>query len=380
MKIVYVISQLGYSGGIERVLSTKANYLADIFGYEVHIVVGRKQPDSLFYHFSGNIYFHYLNVEFSKRSILQYFFEIKQDKIYHQRLEKKLNEIRPDITISAFGDDATFLYKIKDGSKKILEFHYTKNYLKHLGNAISNDKYRFIRKYWLKFLQIRETYLASKYEHIVLLTEKDKQLWKGDSKFTVIPNPLSLVTAEKALLENKWILAMGRFVAPKGFDLLIRAFALLKEKFPDWSLFIYGEGYERESLTQMIKELSLQNNVFLKSPVEDVEKIMLDSSLFVSTSLYEGFGLALVEAMTCGLPCVAFDCECGPSEIMKDNEDGFLVETGNIQMLATKMKLLMENQQLRKQMGINAKNNIQRFSIQFVMKQWEEFFQLIKYL
>ena len=375
MKIAYIIGSIGNSGGIERVLSTKANYLADTAGYEIHIIVGGKQPNSLFYPFSEKIYFHYLNVTFLKKNLLQYFIKTKQDKIYRQELEKKLNEIKTNITISAFGDDAAFLYKIKDGSKKILEFHFTKNYLKHLGNALPNDKYRFIRKYWLAFLQARETYLASKYEHIVLLTEKDKQLWKGDGKFTVIPNPLSFFPNKKALLENKTIVSIGRLVAPKGFHLLIQAFALLKEKFPGWSLFIYGKGIEHESLNKMIKDLSLQNNVFLEKPSEDVEKILLDSSLFVSSSLYEGFGLVLVEAMACGVPCVAFDCECGPSDIIRDGVDGFLVETGNIRLLAEKMEFLMQDQKLRVEMGGKAKRHVERFGTPVVMNLWKDYFK-----
>ena len=377
MKIAYIINNIGNSGGIERVLSTKANYLADVFGYEIHIIVGRKHPDSPFFSFSKKIYFHYLNVDFQKKSLIDYLFENQQDKVYRQRLEQELNEIRPNITISVFGRDAEFLYKIKDGSVKVLEFHFTKNYLIHLGNALPNDKFRWLRKYWLLFLKNREENIAKKYEHIVLLTQKDKKLWGNLPKFKVIPNPLSFSTEKSAKLENKTIVSMGRLVYPKGFQYLIRAFALLKEKYPDWKVNVYGNGHDRKLLQKEINELSLQQNIFLKEPVHEVESVMLESSILVLPSLYDGFGLVLTEAMVCGVPCVAFDSECGPSEIIKNGVDGFLIETGNIRLLAEKMELLMRDKQLRIEMGSKAKDNVERFSVPVVMNLWKNYFEQI---
>jgi glycosyltransferase involved in cell wall biosynthesis len=375
MKIVYSIGNLGNSGGIERVISTKANYLADVFGYEVFIIVGGKGPDSLFYHFSDKIVFHYLNIEFPKRNPIQYIFRTKQDKIYKQKLGQILYEIHPDITISTFGSDSIFLYKLKDGSKKVLEFHFTKNYLIHLGESLQNDKYRWLRKFWLSFLRQREIYFANQYDHIVVLTKKDKQLWGWGDKFTVIPNPLSFQSAKKALLENKVIVSMGRLVYPKGYSYLIDAFALVHEKHPDWKLYIYGVGSEKEVFQNQINNLSLQNTVILKEPETDVESVMQQASLFVLPSLYDGFGLVLTEAMVCGVPCIAFDCECGPSEILTDKEDGLLVELKNVNLLAEKMDLLISNETLRQEMGRRAKENVHKFDIDKIMLLWQAYFE-----
>jgi glycosyltransferase involved in cell wall biosynthesis len=375
MKIAYSIGSLGNSGGIERVLSTKAGYLADVFGYEVHIIVGGKKPDSLFYHFSGKIIFHYLDIDFPKRNPVQFIFRTKQDKIYQQKLEQVLFAIKPDITISTFGRDADFLYKIKDESIKVLEFHFTKNYLKHLGASLQNDKYRWIRKFWLDFLQKREIYLANKYDHIVVLTEKDKQLWGGGDRFTVIPNPLSFQTGKIALLESKVIVSMGRLVYPKGFSYLIDAFSLVHSKYPDWQLHIYGNGLQKEIFQNQINNLSLQDKVWLENPEADVESILLNASLFVLPSLYDGFGLVLTEAMICGVPCIAFDSECGPSEIIREGEDGFLVELKNVNQLAEKMDLLMSDTALRKIMGKQAKENIVRYESDKIMQFWQNYFK-----
>ncbi|MDR0866398.1 MAG: glycosyltransferase family 4 protein [Candidatus Symbiothrix sp.] len=375
MKIAYSIKNLGNSGGIERVLSSKANYFADQLEYEVHIIVSEKKPHSLFYPFSGKIRFHYLDIIFPKRKPWEILFPNEEDKIYEEKLSRVLNKIHPEITISTFGPDASFLYKLKDGSIKILEFHFTKNYLKHLGESLQNDKFRWIRKYWLDFLQRRETYLSGKYDHIVVLTEKDKQLWGGNDKFTVIPNPLSFQTEKTALLENQLIVSMGRLVYPKGFSYLIDAFASIQKKYPDWQLHIYGDGSEKDILQNQINQLALQDKILLKKPDADVESILLDASLFVLPSLYDGFGLVLTEAMACGVPCIAFDCECGPSEIISDNEDGFLVELKNVPLLAGKMELLMMDKRYRKEMGKRAKDNVLKFDTEKIMKLWQTYFE-----
>ncbi len=371
MKIAYSIASIENSGGIERVLCTKANYFADILGYEVHFIV-LKKTQTTFFPFSQNIMIHSLEVnELNHKPWMILGSSSKRE--YKQKLFQKLEEIKPDVTISVFGLDAEFLYQSKDGSKKVLEFHFTKNYLMHLGNALKNDKYKHIRKYWLKFLQWKETYYAGKYNHIVLLTHRDKNLWGNHKKFQVIPNPLSFTSDKTAALDNKLIVSMGRLVYPKGFDYLIRSFALLYDKYPDWKVVIYGDGQDKELLQNEINNLSLHDSFILKDPEIDVEKIMLEASIFVLPSLYDGFGLVLTEAMACGVPCVAFDCECGPSEIITENKDGFLVETKNILALTEKIELLMQDKQLRLQMGSESKKNVMRFDVPVIMNQWVEY-------
>jgi len=375
MRLVYCKNSLGLGAGMERVLCTKVNYFADVPGYEVFIVLTSPIPENLFFQFSPTVTILSLDIKASEPKTWQFFFKTKFHKEYERKLNALLLDIRPDVTISMFGREILFLHQLNDGSKKVLEFHFSRNYLTHLVEGLPDTKLKWLRKRWVSLIQYRDRYYSKKYNHIVLLTEKDKQLWQGNDRFSVIPNPLSFVSEEKALLENKKILAMGRYIAQKGFDLLIQAFALLKEKFPDWNLFIYGEGPDYDFLSNKIKELSLKDNVFLKNPVQNVEKIMLDSSLFVFPSRYEGFGLVLTEAMTCGVPCVSFDCECGPSDIIQNEVDGFLVEAGNVRLLAEKMELLMQNKELRIEMGGKAKENVRKFDVPVIMNLWKDYFE-----
>jgi glycosyltransferase involved in cell wall biosynthesis len=377
MKIAYSIENLGNSGGIERVLSTKANHLADRLHHEVHIIAGGKKPGNLFYHFSHRIIFHFLAVDFAPRKPWHYLFKTPSDRLYRKQLTQTLNEIKPDITISTFGRDAEFLYRLNDGSVKILEFHFTKNYLKHLGASLENDRFHCLRTRWLALLQKRESRIAGKYSHIVLLTERDRQLWGAGSRFTVIPNPLSFVTERASRLDQKTIVSMGRLVYPKGFQHLIRAFARIADQHPDWKIEIYGEGHDQTLLQNEINQLSLRNQISLRKPNADVESIMLKASIFVLPTLYDGFGLVLTEAMACGVPCIAFDCECGPAEIIGNNQDGLLAPLKNEAELAEKMTLLMNSETLRRQMGTRAKNNVLRFAPDVIMNKWNNYFSEI---
>lgn len=374
MKIVYSIGNIANAGGIERVLCSKANYLADQLNYEIHIVVSTAESVP-FFSFSPKVRFCFLDIKTSP-TCLPVFFS-RYQKEYKEKLSAFLNTIKPDVTISFFGEDASFLWEIKDGSVKLLEFHFTKYYLKYLGESLINDYLSFIRKYWLQYLLWREERLVKKYEYVVLLTEKDKQLWGGGDKFKVIPNPLSFESKEASLLDQKTIVSIGRLVSPKGFQYLIQAFSRIEKEFPDWSVVIYGEGHDKEYLNNLIKSLSLQNKIRIESPVKDVQPVLLEGSLFVLPSRYEGFGLALTEAMECGVPCIAFDCECGPSEIIRDGEDGFVVPVNDIGALADKMKLLMHDVDLRILMGTKAKENVQRFQVEEVMEVWNAYFRWI---
>lgn len=377
MKIAYSIESIGFSGGIERVISTKANYFADISGYEVHIIVASTKPDSLFYDFSEKIRFHFLNLSLLNLKPWDYFLPNRKNKEYQQQLEAKLLEIKPDITLSPFGRDASFLYQLKDGSKKIVEFHFTKNYLLHLGSAIQNDRFGFVRKIWLRMLMKRDEGIAGKYRHIVLLTERDKQFWGNSQRFHVIPNPLSFKTEKTASLENKVIVGIGRLNEQKGFDLLLQAFDRIKQDYPEWQVEVYGKGmiHHEKHLLELRKKLALEDSFFFKPPTDNIVDILLNSSIFAFPSRYEGFGLVLTEAMECGLPCVAFDCDSGPSEIVEDHHTGYLIPPEDVSLFAEKLVSLMSDIDLRTQLGKAAKERVKRFYPENIMPLWIKLFK-----
>lgn len=360
MKIVYCIHSLHRSGGMERVLTTKANYLAEHYGHEVHIIT-RVDEGEPFFQLSPWVIHHCLYAS---------------GKIdYRKKLTGMLYSIKPAITISMYGDEYAFLYKIKDGSKKIVEFHFSKYYLTHLVNGIAHLRFRKLHRLKAWWLQKREEKYASKYDKVVLLTKQDLELWGNKSNMCYIHNPLSFRSEKVSPAENRRIIAVGRYIAQKGFDLLIDAFALIAPSHPDWQLCIYGEGQDKFLLRQKIHDYSLESQVLLKQSTQHIAEEYIASSILVFPSRYEGFGLVLTESMECGLPCVAFDCECGPREIIADQKTGFLVKTGDIKGLADCMNKLMNDESLRKEMGKEGKLRVRQFYPEFIMEQWEQLFK-----
>lgn len=375
MKIVYIITSLGNSAGMERVLCTKANYLADKIGYNVHIVTKKPLPVDTFFEFSSSVIIESLEINSKSGSRLSKLFRlIRPNPVYKNKLSARLNLIKPDITISMYGDEFTFLHTLKDGSLKIVEFHYSRNYLVHLIRNIPGIRFRQLRLILAFWEQYRQRKYAERYSKVVLLTQHDKRLWGSKPFLTVIPNPLSFKTDKTALLQNKQIITAGRLIAQKGFDLLIESFSLIAKDNPEWKILILGDGQEKDYLQGLINKYYLTDRIFIRPPEKNIQDLLLESSVFALSSRYEGFGLVLTEAMECGLPCVAFDCECGPSEIIRHGEDGFLVENGNIVQFAQYLDILMKDEQIRKKMGITGKKNVNRFYVEPVMNEWVRLF------
>ena len=357
MKILYCIFSLEPPGGMQRVLTTKANYWADQAGYTVHIVTESKSGTVPYFRLSDRVMIHHF------------------DDHYKSRLSKLLYELRPQVAISLFGKEYKFLYKIKDGSKKIVEFHFTKNHLLHLIRGIPDLRFRSLHLFYVWLLQLQEKWYASKYDKLVLLTDADRLLWGKPANAISIPNPLSFQSGRKSALNAKRVIAAGRFIATKGFDILITSFKPIAVKYPDWRLTIFGEGQDRDYLIDLISEYDLINNVELLPPAKDMRQELLESSMYAFSSRYDGFGLVITEAMECGVPCIAFNCECGPAEIIADGEDGLLVEAQNGKQFSDAMLQLVESGELRIKLAEGGLRTVARFRLQHIMPRWEDLFK-----
>lgn len=189
-----------------------------------------------------------------------------------------------------------------------------------------------------------------------------------------IYNPLYTTNTAKANIKAKSVIAAGRLTEQKGFDLLIKSWAQIESYYPDWSLHIYGNGPLREPLEKQIQRMNL-NHVYLEGYSEDIEQEMTNSSIFALSSRYEGFGLVLIEAQAKGLPCISFNCKEGPSEIIENNVNGFLIQPYDITEFAEKLKLLMGNTTLRYKFSSHAADNLERFSLDKVIEKWESLLQ-----
>jgi glycosyltransferase involved in cell wall biosynthesis len=215
---------------------------------------------------------------------------------------------------------------------------------------------------------------VNKYDKFVLLTEEDKNNWKQYHHTISIPNARTFKYANRAKLENKKIIAIGRLTYQKGFDRLISTWNIIKEDIGDWELEIYGEGELRNSLQQQINELGVNNSIKLMGTSSQIKKIYENASLLVMSSRFEGFPMALVEGKSAGLPILSFDFPCGPKDIIQDKVDGYIVRNGDIQGLANRILQLIKDDKLRKKMGENAFINSDAFSEDKIMQRWINLF------
>lgn len=367
MKIVYCINGVYNSGGMERVLMNKANYLTDVFGYEVLIVTTEQKGRDTFFTFSPRIRFVDLGINYDDDKDNPLWIRLikkrKRQRIHKQRLEKLLNDEKADVCISMFDRDVDFLYKIKDGSKKVLEYHFSKNV------KMIEARNTLIR--WMQKIRIEGwESLAQKYDRFVVLTEEDKEAWGNLSNIVVIPNALSFFPTETAPLNDKNVLSVGRISHQKGFDRLVDAWKMVNARHPEWRLRIRGNG-DKEELLNQIAALGLKDSIQVLPATSEIDTEYLHSSIYVMSSRYEGFGLVLIEAMSYGLPIVSFACPCGPKDIITHGVDGFLCEDGDINDLAQRIFLLIEDDNLREKMGKAAKEKSLHFSAEEIMKLWK---------
>lgn len=371
MKILYNIAGTYRSGGMERVLANKVNWLVS-HGYEVVVATTDQCGRSPFFKMDERVRFVDLGVNYEDTNGRSFFNKLlhffPKQRLHKKRLNALLSQESPDITVSMFCNDVNFLAGLRDGSKKILEIHFAK--LKRL---------QYGRKgIWGladHFLMKVDEYKVGKFDRFVVLTEEDKIYWKSQNNINVIPNALTYDGEDVSSLSSRKAIAVGRLTYQKGFDRLIKAWALVNECCPDWTLDIVGSGEDREDLNQLIIEKGLGKVVSIVSSTEDMPKVYLQSSLLILTSRYEGFGLVLTEAHSFGVPTVAYNCKCGPSEIVKDGINGFLVEEGNVEKLAEKIIQILQDDGLRGEMGKAAKFTSKNFAEGKVMAQWEKLFK-----
>lgn len=373
--IAYCIPSLNHSGGMERVLTTKANYLADILNYDVSIIITDDKGSEPYFSLSDKVQVVQLDVNIDK--LWKYpiwkrlYLYRKKMGLYKQRLEKCLNQLQPDITISLLRREINFLCDIKDGSAKVGEIHFGRyKYREANFGFLPGFVNQWITNRWMAQLDKKVKQL----DRFVVLTHEDATYWKGLSNLTVIPNPITIEQGTVSDCTSQQVIAVGRYTYQKGFDLLIPAWQIVHEKHPDWMLNIYGGG-NKEDLRPMVEKLGLSNTIILNGPVSQIRKKYIESSIFVLSSRFEGLPLVLMEAMSCGLPPVSFTCPCGPKDIIHDGEDGILCENGNVKSLAEGICRLIEDERLRREMGQKAAHSIQRFTIDNIMHQWDQLFQ-----
>ena len=368
MRIVYCIHGTFNSGGMERIVIEKANYLSEN-GHDIFIVTTEQKSRKSFFKINNNIRCYDLDINYENENntslIKKLSSFILKQHIHKKRLMQLLKTIKADIVISTFGNEVNFLYKINDGSKKILEIHFSKFFriqLQRRGMWNIVDEYRS----FIDNLKVK------RYDRFVVLTNEDKEYWKGIDNITVIPNFISIpeVTSN---LTNKRAIAVGRLSFQKGYDRMIKAWSIVNQYYPDWKLDIFGNGDDINNTENIITELGLSNNVRIYPPTTDIGNEYKESSLFLLTSRYEGLPMVLLEAMSYGLAIVTYDCKCGPKDIITE-ENGVLVKEGNISSFANSIIGLIENNDKMKSIAKQARKDAYNYTKDVVMNKWTDLF------
>ncbi len=377
-RIVYITPSLYIAGGVERVLTTKANFFAEELGYDVTVIItdgGYKQP---YFPLSPKIKIIDLNIGFEAMWTMPILkkglFYLRKQRLYKKLLRRTLLELRPDITISTGRREVNFLCDIPDGSKKVCEIHVNRAHYRNFEGTNANPIKNLFAKYWMSSL----VKTLKRFDRVVCLTPADASAWAELSNVMVIPNPLPQPIPLKGEGSNEClsasrVIAVGRYAYQKGFDILIDAWKVVSQKHPDWHLDIYGAG-ERAPYQQQVDTLGLNDTCQLHGSDANINARYAESDILAVSSRFEGFGMIIIEAMAQGCVPVSFNCPYGPSDIITHGRDGWLVENGSVEAMASQLCYVIEHKEERAEVASQAEQTASKYSVENIAKHWTQIF------
>lgn len=377
MKIIFTIAGTYRAAGMERVLANKANALSAA-GHEVLVVTTDQKGRKNAFPMDPAIRQTDLAIGYEDNNGSSFFnklihYPVKQLQ-HRKRLTELLEKERADIVDSMFCGDERFLPKIKDGSRKVLEIHFSRYKRLQYGR-------KGVWAFADKWRSARDLKVASRFDRFVVLTNEDRTYWEADAakagkrldNLRVIPNARTFRCATPADLKEHLVIAAGRYNIQKHLDALLEAWKIAVKD--DWRLWLVGDGEEHEALERKAQELGVNGSVrFGSADSSNIVKVYQGASILAMSSLYEGLPMVLIEAQAAGVPAVSFACKCGPKDVITDGKDGFIVGEEDIAALAARLSELMGDEALRKRMGAAAYKASERFDESIVMQQWYDLF------
>ena len=368
MKLLYVASNLAIHGGIERVLTDKLNWLVEHGDCEVCLLLANQGEEPIVFPLNSKVEYHDLSILFHHiyrySGLKRFLLFLRLHHLFRQRITDYIQSFIPDIIICT---KMEFICDVKNVSGEIPVVYEAHN---------TFLAYKFEKYSWLQRLQMISWHRAlKKVQMIVAVTKGDAIEWKRiNSHVQVIPNVVHLnKTNCYSNCCSKSVISVGRFSFQKDYHSLLQVWNLVSQRYADWQLNIYG-GYG-EQLDKLQSDIAKSGaNIVVHNPISPINDEYIKNSLLLMTSRFEPFGLVLPEAMSCGLPVVAFDCPYGPSDIITDGVDGFLVSNRDINSFANKVCQLLENDDLRRKIGQAGVKSSQRYDACHVMPQWIRMF------
>ena len=368
MNIIYLTDTLALWGGIERVLSCKARELTERFGYHVRILTTNQGSHPLPFEFSDKVSYVDLGVNLHHQYRYKFFsrllFMYRTKDLFRTRLQEQIDEFQADVVVLVMINYADVVGDVLKNIPWIFESHSS-----YISEQYENKGFLFRLNCYINKRCLRHA------SGVVALTKMDALNWQKVNPYTpVIPNIVHLNdTGEYSNCLSNHVIFVGRFFYQKRIDSLIQIWKLVHQRHPDWVLDIYGEGEMKDYYQNIIDDLDV--NIVIHHPEATILQRYCESSMLLLTSVYEPFGLVMPEAMSCGLPVVAFDCPYGPADIITDGVDGFLVKNRDIQQFSDRVCRLIEDKELRMRMGQAAIKSAQRYQADIIMPKWKELFE-----
>lgn len=354
MKIHFIVADITFRGGIERVTINLANEL--IKENDITIVSYFKTNKKVNYEFDEKIEIKYLSNEkyIGEPGSLKRLFKFLR-KIYI--VTKYFKKESTDIIVAQGMPVALMLFFLNFMNKKIIVCEHVHYF------------------YYGKIMRFIRNILYKSYFKLIVLTEKDKKYFQENLKnVDCIPNFIPSISNKTSELNNKVLISIGRLEEQKGYDILVDICSKFLSKYPEWKLKIFGEGNLKEKLQSQIEEFNLQNQILLMGTTDKIEEEYLKSDIYIMSSRFEGFPMVLLEAASYNLPIISFDCPSGPSDIIENGVNGFLIKNFDEKEMQEKIEILMKNENLRKEMSKNNKEKIEQFSKNTILKKWRELF------
>ncbi len=354
MKINYVIEDFSVCGGVERIVSEKANILTGRYGHDVTIISVYEDERPVRYRLDRRIRVIRLNVPMARKSnsaLIQTFDRIKTIAKAARRLNDAVKSTTPDIIFFATTLGALLLPLCRTKARKVYESHSARIFTPYNRMFCLTERCADV---------------------IICLTQGDAKAYARARDVRIIPNFIQPPSSCVKDYGVKKAIAVGRLEHVKGFDILIDIWKDVARTHPDWQLHIYGEGPLRENLQRQIDTSGLARHVVLCGSCSDMTARYAGYSVHLMTSRHEGLPMTLIEAQAAGLPSVVFNFRYGAADIVSDGSNGFLIEQGDKALFARKLSETIDDTALRMSLGLKARQESARFSADNIMRKWEE--------
>ncbi|WP_308757403.1 glycosyltransferase family 4 protein [uncultured Bacteroides sp.] len=355
MKIIIAVLDITLRGGIERTTTLIANSFVK-HGHDVEIISIFKEMQSFYYELDNRVHVSYLTT-LSYKAKYNFWKKVLWILYAYWKMLLKIYRTNFDFIIAQSFFVSLLLWGIGSCKKTIA--------CEHFKYALYNKPMMLLRTI------VYRTFLK-----VVTLTKSDCEKFKEDRvDAIVIPNMVSFSSGNQvAELTSYRIIAVGRLHYQKGFDRLLRIAERVLSQEQNWRIDIYGEGELRENLVNECDKLGLHGKVCFRGFSDNIRNELLNSSILIMTSRYEGFPMILLEAMSVGLPIVSFACPEGPAELLSSGA-GLLVENGDLKEFEDKLLYMMRDINVRKACSIQGKREIHRYSEDNIYASWNELFK-----